>query len=346
MDGEERGPYHLRMDPLRAALRVAAEKGLLPRDGSILLAVSGGADSLALLHAAAGVAPETGWKLTAAHVHHGWRGREADRDLAFVSDHARRLGLTSLFRRVDAGAAARRLKLSPEAAARFLRYGALREMAAEAAALRIATAHQKDDVFESHRIARERRGGVSRLAGPRVLRDDGVVRPLLGVSREEILAFLAARGIAYRRDSSNGRLRLARNRVRRALALERARGESGFEAAAEREIAAMAEERDRLDRAFVGSVLPLLSHGAGVTVADAAWLANTPAELRRRAVEAAALPFAAAGRPPLSGKEREALIERLASGRDFRFEAGRRIRFERRGPVFRVWAVAPPAARV
>jgi len=75
---------------LPGALARAARTGLLPPRGTVLLAVSGGADSLALLHAAALSAHSFGWRLAVGHVHHGWRGREADRDLAFVRDHARR----------------------------------------------------------------------------------------------------------------------------------------------------------------------------------------------------------------------------------------------------------------
>src|SRR5437764_448493 len=92
------------MDAVREALLGAAGKGLIPPGTPILLAVSGGADSMALLYGAAELAPTTPWTLTVAHVHHGWRGREADRDLAFVAAHARPLGLAdrrAIARRVD-----------------------------------------------------------------------------------------------------------------------------------------------------------------------------------------------------------------------------------------------------
>src|SRR5262249_3957309 len=136
--------YHKVMD-LRAALEGSAARGLLPPGGAILLAVSGGADSMALLYGAAEGAPSQGLRLSVGHVHHGWRGREADRDRAFVRRHAGRLGLPFLSRRRDARAEARRWKLSPEAAARKIRYEALAEMAGEVEASAIATAHQRDD---------------------------------------------------------------------------------------------------------------------------------------------------------------------------------------------------------
>ena len=75
------------MDPVRIALEEAVSRGLLPRGSTILLAVSGGADSLALLYGACETAPAASWRLAVGHVHHGWRGREADRDAAFVEEH-------------------------------------------------------------------------------------------------------------------------------------------------------------------------------------------------------------------------------------------------------------------
>jgi hypothetical protein len=78
------GVVTLGMDLVTSALTRAAAIGLLPSGVSVLLAVSGGADSTALLYGAAELVPETGWILSVAHVHHGWRGRDADRDLLFV----------------------------------------------------------------------------------------------------------------------------------------------------------------------------------------------------------------------------------------------------------------------
>lgn len=321
------------MATVREALKAAERDGLMPAGCRILLAVSGGADSLAILHGAAELAPVLTWDLTVGHVHHGWRGREAERDLAFVRDHARRLRLPFLFRREDARAASRRLKLSPEAGARHVRYAALLAMARERGATQVATAHQREDVLESHLIARERKSGIARLGGPRTARADGVVRPLLEVSRREILEFLSERGLSYRRDASNGNLRLLRNRVRRELS--RQTGSVDPEELG-REAQACRDDRDRLDREFRERIAPALLRSTKETVADAALLQRSSPELRRLAVEEAALPFALPGRPPMTGREREQILARLDSGSDFRFEAGRRIRFERRGATLRV----------
>lgn len=321
--------YDLGVDPLAAAFARAAQSDLLPPGASVLLAVSGGADSLAMLHAARESAEAFTWRLSVAHVHHGWRGREAERDLAFVRDHARRLGLPCFARRCHARAESRRNGLSPEAGARRVRYGALLEIARGARADRIATAHQRDDVLESFLLARERRAGVAGLAGPRARRADGVVRPLLAVSRGEIRAYLASRGLSFRRDRSNGDLSLARNRIRRLIAAAPPAHRAGWEEEARRWSAL----RDALDRDLADREAATIRPGPDCVLADAETLLGWPADLQRRAVERAAAPFARPGRPPLTGREREELLRRLARGGDFRLEAGRRIAIERRGRI-------------
>ena len=324
------------MDALTFALERAADSGLLPRGTSILLAVSGGADSTALLYAAADLADANDWRLSVAHVHHGWRGRDADRDLSFVADNARRLGLAFLVRRRDARGASRALGLSPEAGARRIRYEALLEMAREAGASRIATAHQREDRVESYLLARGRKGGLASLAGPREVRTDGVVRPLLAVPRSEIVAYLRARGVAWRRDRTNGDLTLDRNRLRRRL------GSKDSDALARR-VEGLARLRHELESEFERDLRPSIVIGRNMVVADAMLLEGSAAELLRRAILECAAPFAAEGKPPMTGNEREQILRLVKSGADFRFEAGRRIRFRRRGASFRV-RLAPAAA--
>jgi tRNA(Ile)-lysidine synthase len=320
------------MDPVLAALERAAENGLMPRGATVLLAVSGGADSLALLFGCVEGSRRTGWRLAVGHVHHGWRRREADRDLSFVADHARRLGLPFFHRRCDAGRAAAELGLSPEAGARHVRYEALGELAKEAGASRIATAHQRDDAVESYLLALERRGGLSRRAGPRARREDGVVRPLLAVGRGAILAFLAERGLRFRRDATNGDLALSRNRVRRRLA-----GVNDADRAAlAEEVSALARERERLDDEFARRVAPAIRREDDAASVDARILADCSDELLRLVLSRLAGPLARAGRPPMTGRERERIVARLRSGEDFRFEAGRRICFERRRGRLRI----------
>ena len=320
------------MDAVLEALERAAATGLIAEGSSVLLAVSGGADSLALLFGCVETSRKAAWRLSVGHVHHGWRGQDADRDLAFVADHARRLELPFLFRRRDARRAASELKLSPEAAARHVRYAALAEMAREAGAAVTATAHQRDDAVESYVLARERRGGLARQAGPRERRDDGIVRPLLAVSRREILSFLSDRGLSFRRDPTNGNLALSRNRVRRELS---AAGEDAVGAMAAA-VVTLARTRARLDDDYARLVAPAAVRDAGATTIDARVLTDAPEDLRREALSRLSGPYAREGRPPLTGREREQIAALLESGKDFRFEAGRRIRFERRRGRLRI----------
>ena len=106
------------------------------------------------------------------------------------------------------------------------------------------------------------------------------------------------------------------------------------------EVRAREAARNILEREFVERVMPRIRPGPAGVLADAAFLSSCSRPLQRRAVEEAALPFARPGRPPLTGREREQIVQRLAGGADFRFEAGRRIRFERRGPIFSVHAAS------
>ncbi|HEX5133923.1 MAG TPA: hypothetical protein VFW81_00890, partial [Thermoanaerobaculia bacterium] len=104
--------------------------------------------------------------------------------------------------------------------------------------------------------------------------------------------------------------------------------------------------REELDLAFERNVRPALAFGRNVVIAAAPLLESSPPELARKAILECAMPFARPGRPPFTGREREQIIALLASGRDFRFEAGRRIRFRRRGDRFSVrLAVAEGAKR-
>ncbi len=280
------------------------------------------------MYAASSLAAGFEWRLSVAHVHHGWRGREADRDLAFVGDHARRLALPFFWRRRDARAEARRHRLSPEAGARHARYEALLEMAREAGAVRVATAHHAGDALECFLLARERRAGIAGLGGPRVSRSDGVVRPLLEVSRPAILDFLSERGLSWRRDGSNGDLRLARNRIRREILAAPAALRDAWEA----EAAECRRLREEVDSEFLARISPAFRRGPVSVIIDAALVESCVPDLQRRALESGAAPITRPGRPPKTGREREGVRSLLATGKDFRFDAGRRIASPRRGP--------------
>ncbi|GAB4211385.1 MAG: hypothetical protein OHK0013_33060 [Sandaracinaceae bacterium] len=249
--------------------RTLSEHALVQRGDRVLVAVSGGPDSVAMLHALVAIAPELDLDLVVATVDHGLRPEGAAEADAVVA-HVVALGLDA--RVIHLG-------LAPGAGAqeraRFARYAALRSLATELGAGPIAVGHTLDDQAETV-LARLLRGaGVRGLAGVLPRRDDGVIRPLLDVSRAEIEAFLAHRGITpVVRDPSNQDPRYQRARIRnevlpaltresptvaRTLAAlsDEARELRGWiEGLAEALVAR--EARDRLDAARVFALAPPL----------------------------------------------------------------------------------------
>jgi tRNA(Ile)-lysidine synthase TilS/MesJ len=152
------------------------------------------------------------------------------------------------------------------------------------------------------------------------------------VSRADILAFLSQRGLTFRRDASNGDRRLLRTRVRQDVAALSAE-ERGRLAA---EVARLRALREDIERELAERILPRVRFAADEASVDAALLSGASEEIVRAALERLAASFARPGRPPMTGREREQILRRLSSGADFRFEAGRRIRFERRRGILAV----------
>ncbi|MBN2314712.1 MAG: tRNA lysidine(34) synthetase TilS [Sedimentisphaerales bacterium] len=190
---------------------------------NVVLAVSGGADSMALLYAMQTLKDERFCtaRFICAHVNHQLRGVEADLDEAFVIAEASRLKLDVTTRRVDVRSYARDHKLSIETAARQCRMKALIEIAKENNCERIATAHQKNDNAETvlHRLIRGT--GYRGLGGiwPKRVFADGVtfIRPMLCVTHEEVIEYLKTRKLQWRRDRTNTDCTFKRNYIRHCL---------------------------------------------------------------------------------------------------------------------------------
>jgi tRNA(Ile)-lysidine synthase len=180
-----------------------------------VLAVSGGPDSMALLHGAARLVG-TGavrWHLTVAHLDHGLRADSAD-DATFVADAAAALDLPAAVRRADVGALARAGGRSIEEAGREARYRFLDDVASDGAL--IATAHTLDDAAETVVLNLVRGSGLAGAAGIPGRRGR-VIRPLLGERRATMRTLLDAGGLEYRLDPSNEDPAFLRNRVRAEL---------------------------------------------------------------------------------------------------------------------------------
>ncbi|HEY1786174.1 MAG TPA: tRNA lysidine(34) synthetase TilS [Pirellulales bacterium] len=186
----------------------------------VLVAVSGGADSVALLRAVVALKTAGGGRLAVAHFNHRLRA-DAGQDAQFVADLALRLHLECEIGEADTAAAARATGDGLEAAARSERYRFLQAAAERIGARYVVTAHTADDQVETilHRILRGT--GIGGLAGMRRSRrlSDAVslIRPLLGLARVDVLAYLAELGQPYRDDPSNASHAHTRNRIRHSL---------------------------------------------------------------------------------------------------------------------------------
>ena len=196
------------------------DRQLLRPGVRLAVAVSGGADSVALLRTLIESAQEIGLVLSVAHVHHGIRGADADGDAEFVEALASKHGLTFHRRYVDTPSAARENRETIEEAARNLRYAWFRELLESGEADAVATAHTLDDQAETvlHKLLRgawtEGLGGIH----PVITCAQGtILRPFLGTHRAEIETWLGEIGQPWREDTSNADTTFTRNRLRHEL---------------------------------------------------------------------------------------------------------------------------------
>ena len=184
--------------------------GLYGEKDTIVVAVSGGVDSMVLLDL---FVKERGLNVVAGHFNHGLRGEESDADETFVAERARSYGIPFHAGRGDTGAEAARRGVGIQEAARDLRYDFLIRLRASTGATRIATAHHADDNAETILLHLFRGTGVQGMSGIPVARD-GIIRPLLFARREEIEEYSRIEKIPFRTDSSNAKDGYTRNAVR------------------------------------------------------------------------------------------------------------------------------------
>ncbi len=209
-----RQPDAGRLLPRRFAAFAKSRRLIGPGD-RILVAVSGGPDSVALLALLAELAPAWALALTVCHVHHGLRGREADEDADFV---AKLCGTLEIPIRIEhlarTGSPRKRARQSWQEWAREARYGALHRAADDLGMSKVALGHTADDQAETVLLWMLRGAGLTGLAGIPLTRDGHIIRPLLGFRRRDLVQYVKGRGLTSRTDSSNAKPVYLRNRIR------------------------------------------------------------------------------------------------------------------------------------
>lgn len=237
------------MHPLEQKVRQTLVSASFPGQGDrILVGVSGGADSMALLHILAVLRAEFSLTLVAAYIDHGLRPSETPAEWVRVQEAANRLELDCTRVRVDVPGTAATRKLSLEHAARELRYQAFAEVGRVWATVGLAVAHTADDQVEELLLRLFRGGGGKALSGMR-LQAGRLIRPLLAIRKPELLAYLADKGVGFCHDTSNDDCRFLRNRIRNELLpLLEDRYDSGIRQALLKSAANLREDEDLLER--------------------------------------------------------------------------------------------------
>ncbi len=187
--------------------------GMLGPDESVVIGVSGGADSMCLLHVLLEL-HEYGPDIIVAHLNHGIRGREAKRDSLFVKRAAGALGLKFEPGEADVPRFKKESNLTLEEAARVLRYKFLEETRMKYGADKIATAHTLDDQAETVLMRLLRGSGTKGLSGIPSISNGVIIRPLIETARREIEKYLVSKGVDWIEDSTNKLRTIHRNRIR------------------------------------------------------------------------------------------------------------------------------------
>lgn len=190
---------------------------MLESGDRVIVGVSGGPDSMALLYALNQIKEKYNLVLKVAHLNHGFRGEEAQREAQFVEEMAQKLELPFEVKAFDVPAYKKKSSLSSQEAARVIRYQFLEDVRKKFNAKKIALGHNANDQAETLMMWLLRGTGVKGLSGIPPVREGGIIRPLIETTREEIEVYLKEREIPFVIDSSNQKTDYLRNRLRHEL---------------------------------------------------------------------------------------------------------------------------------
>jgi tRNA(Ile)-lysidine synthase len=293
--------------------RTIRRHDLVPPGTRLAVALSGGADSVALLTLLGALAGEGGFALAGVvHLNHRLRGAESDADEAFCRNLAVDRSLPFVAESVDVARLARQARQSLEHAAHDARYAFFARASGQLGADRVAVGHTRDDQAETFLLRLLRGAGPRGLAGIHP-RSGAIVRPMIECGREEVRGFLREQGIAYREDATNADVGILRNRVRHELLpLLRDRFTPGIVSVLDREATIARDDAAYLEAeaARVGARLITVT-AAGAEILSDALLAEPPALSRRVLHEAQRQ---VSGRPFIDFAAVDALWEYVASG--------------------------------
>lgn len=189
------------------------ENSLIDKGDTVLCAVSGGADSICLLHVMSALKEELNLKIAVANVNHLIRGEESDRDSEFVKKVCREYGVECFYREYNVTQIAKERKIGEEECGRILRYEFFEEISRNFANAKIAIAHNLDDCAETILFRMARGSSPTGLEGIRYRRQN-IIRPLLDVKRSQIEKYLRDNNLKWCEDSTNALPIYARNKIR------------------------------------------------------------------------------------------------------------------------------------
>ena len=206
----------MKADFVHQMLRFILRHAMIENGETVLVAVSGGADSLALLYGLHALRSQLNCHLHVAHLNHCLRP-DADADADCVQQHAAHLGVACTLQRAEVPHLAKQWKLSVETAARKVRYQFYEEVSTHIGATKVALGHHQDDTAETVLMNLIRGSGSTGLKGITPVREFKFIRPLMGFTREQIETFLVSIDVTPLHDSTNTDTRYLRNRIRHAL---------------------------------------------------------------------------------------------------------------------------------